>query len=272
MLFAIAAFCIVLADIAAAIPTNRATDEDIRVISSEIWANDRNRLLGSDVQYNANGPQLYSFVNTAAFSETFTRMIAMFDNYTPQTGIAETCGAACDAEEDAFLDAILLTEPIRLLHTFLIGEGLASASVVDFKNELRQYWFMKYTRSGGPLDSSGFEHTFCAEIKNNAVSGGHNWVRFYYEEMSGDFTYGPYQATCQPEILKFGFNWIGYNKPISSAFMRSSPEAEIALCTLCLLTRTGTGCPIRLGGVQLTMTAWDMTGLPKTIGSSYPNC
>ena len=55
---------------------------------------------------------------------------------------------------------------------------------------------MNYTRSGGPLDSSGFEHVFVGEIKNNAVSGSHNWVNFYFEEKSNDFVYGNYQGTC----------------------------------------------------------------------------
>lgn len=75
-------------------------------------------------------------------------------------------------------------------------EGLASSSTATFRTELRQYWFYRYTRSGGPLDSSGFEHTFIGETKGT-VTGGHNWVNFYYEEKYGNFVYGPYQRTCQ---------------------------------------------------------------------------
>jgi poly(U)-specific endoribonuclease len=261
-----------LASYAVANPTPRATDAEIRAISSDIWAADANRISGSDVQYQTTGSQLYTYVNEARFTGTYAKMLALRDNFTPDVTVAESCGQACVDEENAFLDAIIVTEPIQLLHQWLIGQGLASSSVSEFKNELFQYWFMKYTRGGGPLGSSGFEHVFVGEIKNNAVSGSHNWVNFYLEEKDGDFNYGTFQNQCTPEIMKFSSKWLGYTKAVTSCFMRTSPEVEIALFTLCLLTRIGGSCPVTLGGTQLTLTVWDMTGIPKTIGSAYPNC
>jgi len=248
--------------------------DDIRAISEQIWAADTNRITGNDVQYNANTAPFFSYVNEGRFggTTTFARMIALFDNYTPETGIPETCGQVCRNEEEAFLDSILSTRPMQLLHNWLFARGLASQTLAAFKAELRQYWFMLYTRSGGPLDSSGFEHTFVGEIQRGAVSGFHNWVQMYREEKSGSFRYGSLTRTCPNESFAFSYTWLGYNKPISSMFIRSSPEVEISLYTLCLLTRIGTGCPVRVNGVNQTMTAWDMTGLPKTIGSAYPNC
>jgi poly(U)-specific endoribonuclease len=275
IIFLASAFCaisFVAALPAAEEPVKLATDEEIRTISSQIWAADSNRLTGSDVQYNVNGIHLFTYVNEAKLTGTYARMRALFDNYTPDTGVVETCGTTCRNEESAFLDAILATQPIQLLHQWLIGQGLASSTVAGFKTELNQYWFMPYTRSRGPLDSSGFEHTFVGEINNGAVSGFHNWVNTYFEEKSGDFVYGPYQRTCANEAIAFGFKWLGKTKTISSVFIRTSPEVEIALYTLCLLAKTGSACPLRLGSTQQTMTAWDMTGLPKTIGSAYPNC
>lgn len=250
----------------------QATDDEIRAISSQIWAADSNRITGSDVQYNVNGNKLFTYVNETRFTGTFARLIALLDNYTPETGIVETCGTPCREEEDAFLDDILQTRPIQLLHDWLSGQGLASSSTTVFKESLRQYWFMKYTRSKGPLDSSGFEHVFLGEIKNNAVSGSHNWVNFYFEEKQGDFIYGPYMSTCPAETVKFGFTWLGLKKPVSSALIRTSPEAEIALYTLCLLAKMGSKCPMQLGSESIPMTVWDMTGYPKTIGTAYPNC
>lgn len=75
--------------------------------------------------------------------------------------------------------------------------GLASSVVADFKEELRQYWFMLYTRSGGPLDSSGFEHTYLGEIDEGQVKGLHNWVQFYFEEKSGNLIYNGPINSCQ---------------------------------------------------------------------------
>jgi poly(U)-specific endoribonuclease len=270
-MLAIICFCL-LVIYGAASPTPRATDEEIGVISSQIWAADVNRITGSDVVYDVNANQLYTYVNEARFTGTFALMLALRDNYTPETGIAESCGQPCTDEVDAFLDAILGTESIQLLHAWLIDQGQASSDVAAFKEELRQYWFMPYTRSSGPLDSSGFEHVFVGEIKNNAVSGMHNWVNFYLEEKDGHWNYGSIQNTCSPEVIKFSSTWLGYSKDVTSTFMRASPETEIAIYTLCLLNRIGGNCPVRLDGTELTLTVWDMTGIPTTIGSAYPNC
>lgn len=46
---------------------------------------------------------------------------------------------------------------------------------------LRTLWFSIYTRGGGIRGSSGFEHVFLHEIKNNEVSGLHNWI--YYHDL-----------------------------------------------------------------------------------------
>lgn len=248
------------------------TTDEIRAISEQIWANDLNRITGNDVQYSVGSAPLFNHVNEARFTGTYARMIALFDNYIPETGTPEPCGTPCRNEETAFLDAIINTRPITLLHNFLYSKGLASSTLNGFKEELRQYWFMRYTRSGGPLDSSGFEHTFVGEIQRGAVSGFHNWVMAYYEEKARTFTYGPFIRTCANEAHAFSFTWLNNNKPISSMFIRTSPEVEIALYTLCLLSRMGNGCPVRLNGTNQVITAWDMTGLPKTIGSAYPNC
>jgi len=248
------------------------TTEDIRLISEQIWNADLNRINGDDVQYNENGPRLFTYVNEARFTGTYVPFIALLDNYIPEVEIPETCGATCQDERNAFLDAILATRPMTLLHNWLFEYGLAGQSLDAFKEELRQYFFMDYTRSGGPLGSSGFEHVFVGEIKDRAVSGFHNWIQAYFQEKSGDFMYSSYLDTCPNEVLKFSCNYLTYNKPISSMFIRTSPEVEVALYTLCLLTRVGTGCPVRRDGVNLAMTVWDMTGIPKTIGTAYPNC
>jgi len=268
--FAFAAFIITCSGLVDAQPT---TDE-IRAVSDQIWQADDNRINGNDVQYNVNGAKFFTYVNEARFTiTTYARFVALLDNYIPNIGIAEPPCTQCRTEETAFLDAIITTRPLSILHNWLWNRGLASQNLAAFKEELRQYFFMPYTRSGGPLDSSGFEHTFVGEITTSgAVSGFHNWVQMYFAEKDGSFRYGSLTRSCPSEAYAFTFQFFGYNKPVSSLFIRTSPEVEIALYTLCLLTRMGTGCPVQRNGVQATMTAWDMTGLPKTIGSAYPNC
>jgi len=249
------------------------TTEQIRVISDQIWMSDTNRINGADVQYDAvNGPPLYLSVNEARFTGTYAAMIALSRHYNAFSGTAEVCDSVCQQDKENFLDAILTTEPIRLVHNWLVSFGLASSSLSGFKEELRQYFFLPYTRSGGPLDSSGFEHVFLGEIDDNQPKGFHNWVQAYLTEQSGEFIYGPHISTCPNEVVKFSFKYYGLDKPVSGFFMRTSPELEIALYTLCLRTRIGTNCPVRRNGVNFAMTVWDMTGLPLTVGSAYPNC
>jgi poly(U)-specific endoribonuclease len=81
----------------------------------------------------------------------------------------------------------------HLLYNICI-EGLANSVDDDFKKELRQYWFHRYSRSGGPVDSTGFEHIFVGEIQfGTEVIGSQNWINFYFKEKSGTFVYGPYR-------------------------------------------------------------------------------
>ena len=37
---------------------------------------------------------------------------------------------------------------------------IVTGDLNSFADDLRQWWFTKYSRSGGVLDSSGFEHVF----------------------------------------------------------------------------------------------------------------
>ena len=81
-------------------------------------------------------------------------------------------------------------------HSFFFA-GYASTNETTFKKELSQYWFYKFSRSGGPLDSCGFEHVFLGQLKATTVSGFHNWVQFYTQEKEGDLDYKTYLEGCQ---------------------------------------------------------------------------
>ena len=75
---------------------------------------------------------------------------------------------------------------------------MASSDATEFKTELRSYWFRRYSRSQGQaIDSSGFEHVFVGEIKNNEVSGFHNWIQFYEQEKANVLFYEGLQEWCE---------------------------------------------------------------------------
>jgi poly(U)-specific endoribonuclease len=50
------------------------------------------------------------------------------------------------------------------------------------KNLLKQIWFTMYSRGGGKVGSSAFEHVFLGELKRGEISGLHNWIFFGTEE------------------------------------------------------------------------------------------
>lgn len=50
------------------------------------------------------------------------------------------------------------------------------------KNLLKTIWFTLYSRGNGKVGSCGFEHVFMNEIKNNEISGLHNWIYFSEQE------------------------------------------------------------------------------------------
>ena len=54
---------------------------------------------------------------------------------------------------------------------------------------LKTIWFTMYSRGQGRIGSSGFEHVFLAENKNNSIVGLHNWVYLYEMEKAGHLDY-----------------------------------------------------------------------------------
>lgn len=54
---------------------------------------------------------------------TYSTFLALLDNYTPSTSVAESQDAAEWIEIDAFLDAILATDVMNHLYNFLVEHG-----------------------------------------------------------------------------------------------------------------------------------------------------
>lgn len=134
-------------------------------------------------------------------------MRALFDNYEMDASINEQVTDQETKEENDFITALLKTDVMKTLMKFFYekGSNFYSISLVfnhirrlnsiyfvwstgavgnTFSSQfslLRTLWFSVYTRGGGVRGSSGFEHVFLHEIKNNEVSGLHNWI--YYHDL-----------------------------------------------------------------------------------------
>uniref|UniRef100_A0A3B1KIX7 Uridylate-specific endoribonuclease n=1 Tax=Astyanax mexicanus TaxID=7994 RepID=A0A3B1KIX7_ASTMX len=276
--------------------SSRVSDSEIQAVSESLFALDSNKASASEVVINPQtlisnsetsakqdrAPQpLFSRVNEGSlFSKpTYKALIALLDNYESNTGVAESVTSGEVQEQETFLKETMRNTALgQQLYSFLNSKGYYS-SWQEFLEDLKMMWFGLYSRSNGKMDSSGFEHIFAGEIKGGKVSGFHNWVRFYLLEKSGKLNYyshsfdGPWLS--YPDVLGKQFMWDGYYKQVGSSIIGCSPEFDLALYTLCYVTRPGKLCRLTLGGKQLNIQTytWDKTTYgdgKKYIASAYP--
>ena len=84
--------------------------------------------------------------------------------------------------------------------TFLItSSGQTSSDPQTWRETVREFWFGRYSRSGGVLDSTGFEQVFQGQVREGGfeLTGMNDWVQMYKEEQKGDFVYGFSNDDCQ---------------------------------------------------------------------------
>ena len=235
-------------------------EESISAAAQILWDLDVNRLTpGDDYIINVQSGKkpyqtedladdpLFTEVDESAFRRpTYSTFIALLDNYVSQTGETEEVTPTEEAENYAFLNAIMQTGPMQYCHKYCVANKEDIPSDPDeFIQLLYKIWFGLYKRSrGGGHDSSGFEHVFAGEIKNEKVSGFHNWIYFYLEEMQGNVNYKGYikprgrgsaETNDDDHILTLQFEWYGVEKFVGTSFIGVSPEFEIALYTMCFL-------------------------------------
>lgn len=222
---------------------------------------------GSD---NANEPLLE--VDSSAYERTtLKKMIALYNNYEAPVGVREVETAEETTEINEFLDAILLTPIMEKISTFLAEKGFVPKS--SFRQAFQKIWFGAYSRQNGVLGSSGFEHVFLGELKNG-VSGFHNWVFFAQEELNKNLNYKGYikqfSLGSKGLVISEGFEWMNAAKPISSMFIGTSPEFELAVYTLCFYSRPNAICPLVFNGNKLGIQTFDLTSNGgKFVGSAY---
>lgn len=225
----------------------------------QMWDLDLNRLRpGTDYVLNvqegkkpfwnedkADDP-LFTSVNSEALKRpTYKLFLALLDNYKSETGQSETITAHESRETWDFLKAIMQTAPMQLCHKYLLAKGADDVpeDTNEFIKLLYSIWFDLYRRETS-RDSSGFEHVFVGEVKDDKISGFHNWIQFYLEEKKGDLDYRGYvkpknyseaETNSDDHILTFQFRWHGIEKFVGTSFVGVSPEFEFALYTTCFL-------------------------------------
>ena len=233
-----------------------------------LWKLDSNRLQPG-VDYKINVQQgkkpwwkedkapdpLFTYVSDSVWKRpTYQSFRKLLDHYhNAETGQAESMTPAWKRDIDTFLSHILQTPVLQFCHRYCQlhnrqGENLVvPPDVPGLSQLLVRLWFELYRRHrGGPLDSSGFEHVFVGEIRDNQVSGFHNWIRFALEERRGTSVLD-YRGYIKPKsvsdadvdgndhLLTIQFVWKHVTKEMATLFVGVSPEFELALYTLCFV-------------------------------------
>lgn len=206
---------------------------------------------------------------------TISKLILFYNNYILDTAANEYITPQERNEENNLLDAILPTAVFQHTRNFLIKKDKIPKDPKQFRELMKKIWFNMYSRGGGKIGSSGFEHVFLAELKNNVVSGLHNWVYFSDEEKKNNANYLGYMKKIdlnnKGAILKYHFEFYGKDKPVGSMFIGTSPELEMALYTTCFILRPDLPCPLKLGGNRLVIRTYTYRYRgSKMIGSAFP--
>ncbi|KAL0296339.1 UNVERIFIED_CONTAM: hypothetical protein Sradi_6686000 [Sesamum radiatum] len=173
------------------------TEEELADLSTalnKLWKLDLNRLVpGKDYEIDCGEGKkvyqkgdmaegsLFSWLSEDIFRRpTFSRFCSLLDNYNPHEGYKEVVTAEERQEQEAFIEEISRTAPIKYLYKYLLTKGIAPESYQDFKRMMASLWFDLYGRGGTSSSSSAFEHVFVGEIKQRReqeVSGFHNWIQ-----------------------------------------------------------------------------------------------
>ncbi|XP_065186285.1 poly(U)-specific endoribonuclease-B-like [Sycon ciliatum] len=233
--------------------------QDVTKACSRLWELDEQRFVpGQDYEIDLQGGKkiftrsdaapanLFKFVKKDKFFSiaTFKAFYALLDNYEKETGVAEVVTSEEKRENWHFIDELMKTKPIQYVHSYLATKDKCGRSEHDFKRLLHDTWFKLYRRETRN-DSSGFEHVFVGESRDDAVKGFHNWIQFFLEERKGNVDYRGFvlprrrgRGSADPpdgddQLISIQFAWEGELKPVTSMFVGVSPEFEIALYTLC---------------------------------------
>lgn len=285
-------------------PTNEEL-QDFSKACNRLWDLDVHRLVPNkdyvinvqegksiyDKQDSAKEP-LFTFVDERIFEQmpTYAAFMSLLDNYVSSLGQSEVVTDEEKSENYRFLNLIMDTSVMQYTHSYLIQKQLTKATTRQaFVTELYQLWFGLYKRKVAN-DSSGFEHVFVGEIKEetNEITGLHNWIQIYMEEKKKRPSTFDYRGFIKPkrkgysnasnnnklnteQFISIQFAWQNAFKSVSSSFIGVSPEFEFALYTLCFFSGQEKSI-VQCGPYKVEMTCFRWNAAGKVyIATSFPS-
>nr|CRZ21791.1 Bm4743 [Brugia malayi] len=218
--------------------------------------------------------RLFKWIDPVSLKkDTYRKWIALSNEYHSEIGVKENSLTKNRAIDD-FLDTVFNTTVWESLYQFLHRKGHPySKNLLTFRTKIKQLWFTEYSRSEG-YSSSGFKHVFMGEHRDGEVSGMHSWLRFYLLERnaSEEFDYCGYVIKRFNIMAAVKFTWHNHLKRIGSFFIGTSPEFDLALYTLCFLTRQSRNtCKFQLDECPFIVTSYNFMQQGKNfVGTIYP--
>jgi poly(U)-specific endoribonuclease len=215
--------------------------------------------------------------------KTFKLFIALLDNYSNQTGVAERVTSEEVSEEKMFMDACFETPIFQYVYRYIIKRKKYTGSIIKFQQYVHDLWFGLYKREARG-DSSAFEHVFVGEIRDGSAIGMHNWIQLYSEEQKNRFDYlGFIKPKGMPRgydspmshndsrLVTVQFEWDGAIKPVSTSFIGTTPEFELGLYTLVYFCGNDGDNIISLGPYNVNLVCHKFgRGKYAHIGTVYP--
>ncbi|KHJ79100.1 endoribonuclease XendoU, partial [Oesophagostomum dentatum] len=251
--------------------------DDNRAQPGQIYISYQSHTSTRDAEDNARR-DFFTKVDPAILRKSsFQQFIALTNNFVREAGISEPRVPISEEKREttAFLTTVLQSKPWKVLYAFLRQKKHPFAKdPITFRYWMAQLWFVHYSRARGRADTSGFEHVFIGEEKNHEISGLHNWVRLYQLEKNEteDFDYKGFVIKRGNVMASLKFTWKGDLKRSGSVLIGTSPEYDMALYTLCFLSRRGRQqCDVEIDGCPFSITSYDIVQNNKVfIGTIFP--
>ncbi|XP_012138594.2 endoribonuclease Arlr [Megachile rotundata] len=206
---------------------------------------------------------------------TTKSFMKLLDNYELDTYKPEIITKEKELEENEFISNLIKADVILHVMNFLSLKGFFKNDLETYKNTLKEIWFHLYSRSKGINGSSGFEHVFIGERKpRKGITGLHNWISFSSGESLNAINYFGFSRNMefvdQMAILETYFT---YNKKrkMSTIFIGTTPELEIALYTLCFFTRPNKRCNVSFTKEKFSIQTYVLqNNETRSVASAFP--
>ncbi|XP_043257992.1 poly(U)-specific endoribonuclease homolog [Colletes gigas] len=226
--------------------------------------------------FTDNAPErLLNILSNNILTTTTRSLIKLFDNYDLDTYQSEIITKEEEKEEHEFINDLMKTDAMLYVMHFLSVKGFFANNLQVHQNILKEIWFHPYSRSKGINGSSGFEHVFVGERKPcKGFMGLHNWISFFFGELSSKINYLGFSRKMEfaggVAIVETYFTYNGKRK-MSTMFIGTMPELEIALYTLCFFTRPNRKCKVSFTGFKFGIQTYTLrTNDIKFVATAFP--